>query len=89
MVGQTALENGKAAFVDAFVQRAAFRTAYDGLSNAAYVDALIANTGVSFTSAERNASGKRTRRRHDAGCRRSEQSWRTQTSWRRSATARL
>lgn len=51
----TVLENGKAAFVDAFVQRAAFQNAYGSLSSGAYVDALIANTGVSFTSAERNA----------------------------------
>jgi len=52
---QTALENGKTAFVDAFVQRAGFQTVYGSLSNDAYVDALIANTGVSFTSTERNA----------------------------------
>ena len=52
---QTALENGKKDFVDAFVQRAAFRTAYDGHSGSEYVDALILHTGVSFTGAERNA----------------------------------
>ncbi|MBC8032044.1 MAG: cadherin-like domain-containing protein [Pyrinomonadaceae bacterium] len=52
---EATLANGKAAFVEAFVQRAAFQTAYAGLSNEAYVDALIANTGVSFTSAERSA----------------------------------
>ncbi len=52
---QTVLENGKAAFIDAFVQRAGFQSVYGSLSNAAYVDALIANTGVNFTSAERNA----------------------------------
>jgi len=52
---EEALENGKVAFADAFVQRAAFRTAFDGMSNETYVDALIANTGVSFTGAERNA----------------------------------
>ncbi len=51
----TVLENGKAAFVDAFVQRPGFQSVYGNLSNAAYVDALIANTGVAFTSAERNA----------------------------------
>jgi hypothetical protein len=51
---QAALENGKAAFIDAFVQRPAFRTAFDSLSNETYVDALIANTGVTFTSAERS-----------------------------------
>ena len=32
-----------------------FQTAYAGLSNQAYVDALIANTGTTFTTAERNA----------------------------------
>ena len=52
---QTALENGKAAFVDAFVQRAAFQSAYGSLSNGDLRRCLIANTGVSFTSAERNA----------------------------------
>ena len=49
------LENGKAAFVEAFVQRPAFRAVYDPMSNDAYVDALIANSGVSFTASERNA----------------------------------
>ena len=52
---QTALENGKAAFIDAFVNRAAFQSVYGGLSNDAYVDALIANTGITFTSGERSA----------------------------------
>ncbi|HWN10688.1 MAG TPA: DUF4214 domain-containing protein [Pyrinomonadaceae bacterium] len=52
---QTVLENGKAAFVDGFVQRPGFQSVYGSLSNDAYVDALIANTGVSFTGAERNA----------------------------------
>ena len=52
---EEALENGKTAFVNAFVQRAAFRAAFDGTSNETYIDALIANTGVSFTVAERNA----------------------------------
>ena len=32
-----------------------FRAAYDGLNNGQYVDALISHTGVSFTSAEREA----------------------------------
>jgi len=52
---QTALENGKTAFIEAFVQRPAFQSVYGSLSNDAYVDALIANTGVSFTSGARNA----------------------------------
>jgi hypothetical protein len=52
---EAALVNGKAAFIEAFVQRAAFQNTYGNLANDAYVDALIANTGVSFTSAERSA----------------------------------
>ena len=39
----------------AWVQRTAFRDAYDGLADAAYVDALIGHTGVSFTQSERDA----------------------------------
>jgi hypothetical protein len=42
------LEAGKQAFVDAWTQRPAFRAAYDGLANAAFVDTLIAHTGASF-----------------------------------------
>jgi hypothetical protein len=41
-------------FLDAWVQRAAFRAAYDNLTNDGYVDALISHTGVTFTGAERN-----------------------------------
>ncbi len=37
----------RARFPDDFVQRDEFRTIFDSLSNAAYVDRLIANTGVS------------------------------------------
>ncbi len=47
------LRANKAAFVESFISRAAFKTAYDGMSNAAYVDALIANTGISIS--ERDA----------------------------------
>ena len=43
------------AFIDAFVGRAGFKAIYDGLSNAAYVDKLIANTGVAFGATERDA----------------------------------
>ena len=43
------------AFVNSFVNRAEFHAAYDNLSNADYVDTLISHTGVSFTSAERDA----------------------------------
>jgi hypothetical protein len=49
------LEANKQAFVAAWVQRAEFQSIYGALSNAAYVDRLIANTGVSFTAGERNA----------------------------------
>jgi len=40
----------RARFPDDFVQRPEFRTNFDTLSNAAYVDRLIANTGVSFSN---------------------------------------
>jgi uncharacterized protein DUF4214 len=40
-------------FLEAWVQRAAFRAAYDNLGNDGYVDTLISNTGVDFTAAER------------------------------------
>jgi len=40
----------RARFPDDFVQRPEFRTIFDTLSNAAYVDRLIANTSVSFSN---------------------------------------
>ena len=43
------------AFVDAWVQRPAFQSAYGGLANDAYVDTLISHTGVSFSQSERDA----------------------------------
>ena len=46
------LEANKQAFVDAWVQRAAFRAAYDGLTSTGYVDALIRNTAVNFSGEE-------------------------------------
>jgi hypothetical protein len=49
------LEENERAFVAAWVQRAAFQSAYGGLTNAGYVDALISNTKVSFSQAERDA----------------------------------
>jgi len=49
------LEKNKRAFVDAWVQRAAFQSAYGGLTSAGYVDALLSNTGVSFSQSERDA----------------------------------
>jgi hypothetical protein len=42
------LEANKQAFIDAWVQRPAFRAVYDGLANDAFVDALISHTGGSF-----------------------------------------
>jgi hypothetical protein len=42
------LETNKQAFVDAWVQRGAFRAAYDGLSNSAFVETLIAHTEGGF-----------------------------------------
>jgi hypothetical protein len=52
--GETLAAN-KQAFLNAWVQRPAFRAAYDGLANDAYVDSLISHTHVSFTSGEREA----------------------------------
>jgi hypothetical protein len=49
------LEENKRAFADAWVQRPEFQTAYGGLASAAYVDALISHTGVSFSQSERDA----------------------------------
>jgi hypothetical protein len=47
------LAANKQAFVSAWVERAAFRAAYDGLSNDAFVDRLLGHTGVSFSQSER------------------------------------
>ena len=47
------LATNKRAFVEAFVQRAEFRTAYDSLSHDRYVDQLISHTGVSYSESER------------------------------------
>jgi len=48
------LEANKQAFVAAWVERPVFRAAYDGLSSAAFVDALIAHAGSGFNG-DRNA----------------------------------
>ena len=48
------LENNKQAYFAELVQRAEFAIRYGGVSNGQYVDLLIANTGVSFTSNERS-----------------------------------
>jgi glucose/arabinose dehydrogenase len=59
VVGRTGWENqletNKQAFLNAWVQRAAFVSVYGALSDDAYVDTLISHTGVTFTSSERNA----------------------------------
>jgi uncharacterized delta-60 repeat protein len=59
VVGRTGWEQqlylNKQAFVEAFVQRPEFRSAYDNLANDAYVDTLIAHTGVAFAQSERDA----------------------------------
>ncbi len=52
---QAKLEANKQAFVTAFVNRPAFRTAFDSLSNEDYVATLISHTGVTFTLGERDA----------------------------------
>ncbi|HEV7745972.1 MAG TPA: DUF4214 domain-containing protein [Pyrinomonadaceae bacterium] len=52
---QQQLAANKAAFIDAFAQRAAFRGVYDNLTDEVYVDTLIANTGVSYSQSEREA----------------------------------
>jgi hypothetical protein len=52
---QVRLEANRRAFVEAFVQRPAFVSAYGNLSNNEMVDTLIGHTGVSFTATEREA----------------------------------
>jgi hypothetical protein len=52
---QELLDNNKTAFADAWTTRAAFTSIYDGLSNAQYVDTLIANTEATFTQTDRDA----------------------------------
>ncbi len=52
---QQLLENNKQAFVNAWVVRDSFRDVYDRMDNVAYVDTLIANTGVAFSPATRSA----------------------------------
>jgi cytochrome c peroxidase len=51
---QTALENNKQAYANAFVQRSQFTSVYQpSMSPAEFVDALFAHAGVTPTSAER------------------------------------
>jgi hypothetical protein len=49
------LAANKEAFLAAFVNRPAFHAQYDGMDNSLFVDTLIGHTGVSFTTAERDA----------------------------------
>ena len=51
------LRNSKQAFVQSFVNRAAFRAAYDGLSSTDFVDALISHTGVNIADRDALVSG--------------------------------
>jgi aldose sugar dehydrogenase len=52
---QARLAANRQSFVDAWVERAAFEAAFNSLSNAAYVDRLYSNAGVTPTTAERDA----------------------------------
>jgi hypothetical protein len=49
------LEANKQVYFNEFITRPEFISTYGSSSNAEYVDALIANTGVAFTQAERDA----------------------------------
>ncbi|HET6893482.1 MAG TPA: Calx-beta domain-containing protein [Pyrinomonadaceae bacterium] len=49
------LEANKQAYFNELVQRPEFVARYAGTSNSQYVDMLISNTGVSFSSSERDA----------------------------------
>jgi uncharacterized protein (TIGR03118 family) len=46
--GDAQLETNKQSFYNAFVLRPDFKSKYDALTNAQYVDTLIANTGTTF-----------------------------------------
>ena len=52
---QATLEANKVAYANAWVNRADFQAQYGAMSNAQYVDALIANTGVAFSQTDRDA----------------------------------
>ena len=49
------LETNKQTFINAWMQRPAFVSAYGNLADDAYVDTLIGHTGVSFSQNERDA----------------------------------
>ncbi|HEV2829765.1 MAG TPA: DUF4214 domain-containing protein [Pyrinomonadaceae bacterium] len=48
------LESNRQAFIAAWVNRTAFKAAYDNLSNGDYVDALISHTTIGVSQSERN-----------------------------------
>jgi hypothetical protein len=52
---QAHLATNKESFVAGWIDRAAFHAAYDNLSNDAYVDTLLANTGANFARSERDS----------------------------------
>jgi hypothetical protein len=52
---QQQLDANREAFVAAWTERAGFHEAFDNLSNAAYVDALVRNTGASHAQADRDS----------------------------------
>jgi hypothetical protein len=52
---QELLESNKQSFASDWVMRAPFASLFDGASNAQYVDALIANTGATFSQTDRDA----------------------------------
>ncbi|HEU4711828.1 MAG TPA: NF038122 family metalloprotease [Pyrinomonadaceae bacterium] len=51
----TVINNNKQAFVNEFVNRSEFRAIYEGLNDTQYVDKLFQTTGVTPSSADRNA----------------------------------
>ena len=59
VIGRSGWEGQLAANEETFIQnwvaRPAFHSAFDNLSNSDYVDELLTNTGVSFTQAERDS----------------------------------
>ena len=52
---ENVLEANKAAYFNDYVSRTEFMNTYNGLSDHAYVNTLISNTGVEFTQPERDA----------------------------------
>jgi uncharacterized repeat protein (TIGR01451 family) len=49
------LENNKQTFANSWTTRAAFTSLYNSMSDAQYVEALITNTGVTFSTTDRDA----------------------------------